>query len=48
MFRIKLGLTSPIDIKISYTKYFIGRQNVANLKTYKNVYSVQVAIYTLL
>ena len=36
MFHIKLGLTSPIETKIPYTKYFIGQHNVANLKTYKN------------
>ena len=32
MFHIKLGLTSPIEIKIPYTKYLIGRENVGEVR----------------
>ena len=31
-----LGLTSPIEFKIPYTKYYIGQKNALNLITYKN------------
>jgi hypothetical protein len=29
---MKLRLMSPIEIKIPYTKYFIGRQNVGEVR----------------